>query len=283
MPVGYVMSFALGTIVALLLLLRLGERLFSAAHDVAKDMANTNTARRLLSVGQVLAVFLVAGSSVRNCLRGESIASDVIWVGAFAVSGLMIVVGTGRIGCSVLLRSRLSAEVERGNVAAGLAAGAHYVATGVITSRALAGHSLKELGLSLGFFVLAQLTLHLFVVLFRALTTYDDAEQIQGENLAAALSYAGVTVAIAMVIARALDGEFEGWLVSLRGYTAVLGFLFAFYPLRQLLIQSLLLGGRPSLRGGKLDQAIAAERNEGMAALEAGTYLSIALAISQLL
>ena len=283
MPVGYVMSFALGTIVALLLLLRLGERVFSPAHDVAREIKNTNTARRLLSVGEVLAVFLVAVSAVRNCLRDQSLVSDVIWVGAFAISGLLIVVFTGRLGCSVLLRSRLRAEVERGNLAAGLAAGAHYVATGIITSRALSGHSLKELGLSLGFFALAQLTLHLFVVLFRALTTYDDAEQIEGENLAAALSYSGVTVAIAMVIARALDGEFEGWLVSLRGYAAVLGFLFAFYPMRQLLIQTVLLGGRPSLRGGALDQGIAGERNEGMAALEAGTYLSTALAISQLL
>jgi uncharacterized membrane protein YjfL (UPF0719 family) len=283
MPVGYVMSFALGTIVALLLLLRLGERVFSPAHDVANEMTNTNSARRLLSVGEVLAVFLVAVSSVRNCLDGQSVLNDVLWVGAFAFSGLLIVVITGRVGCSVLLRSRLRGEVERGNLAAGLAAGAHYVATGIITSRALSGHSLKELALSVGFFVLAQLTLHLFVVLFRALTTYDDAEQIQGENLAAALSYSGVTVAIAMVIARALDGEFEGWLVSLRGYATVLCFLFAFYPMRQLLIQSLLLGGRPSLRGGKLDHGIAGERNEGMAALEAGTYLSTALAISQLL
>ena len=283
MPVGYVMSFALGTIVALLLLLRLGERVLSPAHGVAKDMAEANTARRLLSVGEVLAVFLVAVSSVRNCLEGKSVLSDALWVGAFAVSGLLLVVVTGRVGCSLLLRSRLQAEVERGNTAAGLAAGAHYVATGVITSRALAGHSFQELALSVGFFVLAQLTLHLFVVLFRALTTYDDSEQIQGENLAAALSYSGVTVAVAVVIARALDGEFEGWLVSLRGYAAVLAFLFAFYPIRQLLVQSLLLGGGLSLRGGRLDRGIAGERNEGMAALEAGTYLSTALAISQLL
>ena len=46
--------------------------------------------------------------------------------------------------------------------------------------------------------------LALYVALFRALTTYDDAEQIQGENLAAALSYAGVSVAIALVLAAGL-------------------------------------------------------------------------------
>ena len=283
MQLAYVMGFALGTTTLLLLLLRLGGRAFAPSHTVEIDLSAGNTARRLLHVGQVLAVFLVAGSSVRNCLEGESVVSDASWVGAFALVGLALVLVTGRWGAALLFRSQLAAELERGNAASGLAAGAHYVASGIITSRALSGHSLAELGLSLAFFVIAQVTLHAFVVLFRALTTYDDAEQIRGENLAAALSYSGITVAIAVLVARALSGEFEGWAVSLRGYGSVLAFLLALYPVRQLLVQSLLLGAPLSLRGGKLDQGIARDRNEGMAALEAGTYLSTALAISQLL
>jgi len=283
MALGYVMSFGLFTTVALLLALRLGKRLFAPAHSVARDLADDNVARRLLSVGQVLAVFLVAASAVRNCLEGNSLLSDVAWVACFAFSGLALVAVTGRLGTGLLLRAQLGREIERGNAASGLAAGAHYVATGIITSRALSGHSLRELGLSLGFFVLAQVTLHVFVMLFRALTTYDDAEQIRGENLAAALSYAGVTIAIAIIIARALEGDFEGLLISLKGYGAVLLFLFALYPIRQLVVQGVLLGGPISLRGGRLDQGIAAERNQGMAALEAVTYLSSALAISRFL
>jgi uncharacterized membrane protein YjfL (UPF0719 family) len=228
-------------------------------------------------------VFLVAGSAVKNCLAGVSLASDVLWVASFALTGLLLVVVTGRLGIMLLLDSKLNHEIERGNMASGLAAGAHYVATGIITSRALSGHSLIELALSLGFFILAQVTLHAFVMLFRALTTYDDAEQIQGENVAAALSYAGVTIAIAIVIARALEGDFEGLVVSLKGYGSVLLFLFALYPIRQLIVQGVLLGAPLALRGGRLDQGIATERNEGMAALEAVSYLSTALAISQLL
>ncbi|MGC4087624.1 MAG: DUF350 domain-containing protein [Polyangiaceae bacterium] len=283
MALGYVMGFGLFTILALLFLLRAGERVFSPEHSVARDLSEDNVARRLLSVGQVLAIFLTAGSAVKNCLRGESLLSDALWVSCFAIAGLVLVSVTGSSGTRMLFRSRLNHEIERGNAAAGLAAGAHYVATGIITSRALAGHSVRELLLSFGFFALAQVTLHAFVVLFRALTTYDDAEQIQGENLAAALSYAGVTIAVSIVIGRALEGDFEGLLVSLQGYGAVLSFLLVLYPLRQFLVQSVLLGAPLSLRGGRLDQGIAAERNEGMAALEAVTYLSSALAIARLL
>ncbi|HET9956998.1 MAG TPA: DUF350 domain-containing protein [Polyangiaceae bacterium] len=283
MPLAYVMGFGLATIVMLLVVLRVGQRLFSPAHTVARHLAEDNVAQRLLSVGQVLSVFLVAGSAVKNCLEGESLLHDLLWVATFALAGLLLVLLTGRAGINLLLRSRLAHEVERGNAASGLAAGAHYVATGIITSRALAGHSLRELALSLGFFVLAQVTLHVFILLFRALTTYDDAEQIQGENLAAALSYSGVTIAIALVIARALEGDFAGLAVSLKGYAAVLAFLFALYPVRQLLVQGVLLGAPISMRGGRLDQAIAGERNEGMGALEAATYLATALVVTRLL
>ena len=118
--------------------------------------------------------------------------------------------------------AKLPKEIERGNVAAGLAAGSHYVATGIITSHAMAGNDLQTLGISCVFFVIGQLTLHLFVSLFRALTTYDDSEQIAGENLAAALSYAGAAIAIAIIIARATEGDFDGWASSLKGYVGVL-------------------------------------------------------------
>ena len=141
---------------------------------------------------------------------------------------------------------------------------------------------MRELGLTLTVFVLGQITLVLFITLFRALTTYDDAEQIQGENLAAALSYAGVSVAIAVIVGRALEGDFTGWDESLRGYGGVLLFLLALYPVRQILVQVVLLGAPFTFRGGRLDAGVAAERNEGLGALEAVTYLATALAIAGL-
>src|SRR5262249_19603411 len=138
------------------------------------------------------------------------------------------------------------------------------------------------LGISVVFFVLGQLTLHVCVSLFRALTTYDDAEQIAGENVAAALSYAGAAIAVAIIVARAAEGDFTGWESSLKGYAGVLASVVALYPVRQVFVQMLLLRSPLKLRGGPLDQGIALDRSEGIGALEAVTYVATALSITRL-
>jgi len=276
------MTFGALEALGLLILLLVGQRLFSPEHTIAKELARGNTARGLLQVGQVIGVFLIAGSVVKNSVTGASLAHDAIWAAVFGVAGLGLLIGTGRLGTSVLLKSRLPAEVERGNTAAGLAAGAHYVATGIITSQAVAGSDLRGLGLSFAFFVVAQLTLHFFVIAFRALTAYDDAEQIQSENLAAALSYAGLTIAVSLIIARALEGDFLGWSTSLAGYGKALLFVLALYPVRQILVQMAFLGGKFSFHKGSLDTAIEERRNAGAAALEAASYIATALLVGRI-
>ncbi|AKJ02122.1 uncharacterized protein DUF350 [Archangium gephyra] len=278
----YLPAFGAITTVVLLLLLRAGQRLLSPAHTVRADMEEGHMAHALVQVGQVLGLFLISGSVVAGCVQGESLSHDVLWVSAYGLAALVLLVVFGHLGVRVLLRARLAAEVERGNIAAGLAAGSHYLATGILLSRSVSGTDLGTLGVVLVFVVIAQVTLHLFVMLFRTLTAYDDAEEILGENLAAALSYAGITVALSLIIGHAVEGTFEGWAASLRGYALALVFALALYPVRQLFVQTLLLGARFTLRGGRLDQGIAAERNLGMGVLEAVSYLAAAFLVTRL-
>ncbi|MDY7228788.1 DUF350 domain-containing protein [Hyalangium rubrum] len=278
----YLLTFSGITTLILLLLFRLGQRLVSPSHTVREDLEHDHTARALLQVGQVLSVFLIAGSVVAGSVQGESVAQDALWVAAYSLLALGLLAVFGHLGVKVLLRSRLPAEIERGNTAAGLAAGAHYLATGIILSRSISGTDLRTLGIALVFFVMSQFALHLFVVLFRTLTAYDDAEEVLGENVAAAISYAGVTISLALIIGHAVEGTFEGWGPSLSGYAKALIFILTLYPVRQLLVQTLLLGARFTLRGGRLDQGIAAERNLGMAVLEAVAYLAAAFLVTRI-
>jgi uncharacterized membrane protein YjfL (UPF0719 family) len=283
LPTTYVMTFGALAAIGLLVLLLAGQRVLSPEHTVAKDLAKGNTAHGLLQVGEVLGVFLVAGSAVSNTLTGQhGWQHDALWVSIFGVASLVLLAVTGRLGIALLLRSKLPREIERGNAAAGLAGGAHYVATGIIVSRAVAGSDLRGLGLSFAFFAVALITLHLIVLAFRALTSYDDAEQIEKENFAAALSYAGITIATALIIGRALDGEFQGWAPTLLAYGKSLLFVIALYPVRQILVQAVFLGGGFSFHKGSLDAAVADRKNAGAAALEAASYVATALLVTRL-
>lgn len=272
----YVAAFAVGSTLLLLVLAMVARR------GLAADLKAGNDAQRIAAAGEVLGVFVIAGATVRDGVLGESVAHDAVTCAAFGIVGLAASTLAGRLGVRMLLGGRLHEEVVRGNKASGLAAAAQLLASALVTSRAIAGSELHAIGVSLAFFALAQATLLVFVSLFRALTTYDDADQIHGENVAAAMSYAGVTLAIAIVVSRALEGDFEGWLTSLRGYGGVLLSLVALWPVRQLFVQSILLRAPLHVRGGALDVAIAERRSTGMAALEAASYIATALAISQI-
>lgn len=278
-------AFTLGTAVVLLLLFHLAQRIVSPRHLVARDAGGTNTAYLLVQGGQLLATLLLIPGVVREALtHHETLAQRALWAAVFATAGVALIQVVGALGIRLLLRAGLARELERGNVAAGVVAGANLVAVGLLAAPAIAGSDVQGLGLSVAFFGLAVATLGLVVGLFRALTTYDDAEQVLGDNVAAAVSYAGVSLAVAMILARALEGEgdFEGWGPALLGFGGVAVHAFALYPVRQLVVQGLVLARRPTLRGGFLDDAIGTERSLGLATLEALAYLAAAVAIVKL-
>ena len=64
------------------------------------------------------------------------------------------------------------------------------------------------------------------------------------------------------------------WAIALMSGTLAISILF--------FVEGLVLQSRPTLRGGVLDRAIGVDRNAGMAALEALTYLATAVALVQL-
>ena len=278
----YVPAFGIGTTLVLLVVHQLVQRVLAPSMTLRREVEQGSFSRALLQVGHVFGVFLVSASTVANCVEGQSFARDVAWAAAFGGMALVLLSVTGHLGVKLLLKHELPAEIARGNVAAGLAAGAHYVATGIITSRAIAGNDVESLGLSLAFFCLAQLTLHAFIIAFRALTTYDDAEEIRGENVAASLSYSGLSIAVALIIGRAVEGNFAGWWSSLRSYGAALQYNVALYLVRQIVVQTILLGAGFSLRGGALDDGVGKGRSLSMGVLEASTYVAAALAATRL-
>jgi hypothetical protein len=277
-PTRTIAAFGVVTALVLLILLRLGRSVL-ARSTVESGDARSRTAQRLVLAGDVFAVLLVSAGVVRNNVLGQSLSHDALSALIMGLMGLALVQASGELGLRALLGSHLRRELSRGNLAAGLAAAAHYASVGILAQHAVAGQNWLGFGLALVFFSLATATHLSLVSLFRALTTYDDDEHIRGGNLAAAISYAGASLASSLVISRALQGDFTTWKGSLLGFAMMSACGLGLYPIRQGLVQGLWLGAAPTLRGGALDDAIAQERDVGAAMLEAVTYVGAALAL----
>lgn len=268
---------AVAGLVLVLAAIALRRLLFAGRHA-----GDRNVAESLVAAADLVAIFLVVASALAGCVAGQDLLADAGWTALFGGTAVVLLTLTGRFATRLVLGARLHAEIERGNVAAGIAAAGHWLAAGLVVSSCVSGRDLGTFGVALLFFALAQVTLHLFVMAFRALTVYGDREEILGENVAAALSYAGVTVALGVVIGHAADGVFLGLEASLRGYALSLAGSLILYPVRQLVVGAILAGGGLILRGGRLDAGIARERNVGLGALEGAAYLAAALAWARL-
>ncbi len=185
-------------------------------------------------------------------------------------------------------------EVQKGNVAVGIVAAARFVATSMVIAAAISGENttgssgaaMTEGGAALAsfvFFLVGQLTLIVVTWLFRFLTAYDDAKELASGNIAAALSYSGLMIGMGIAIHKGIKGEFIGYAAGLLSYAKSMSVVVAFYPIRQFLVQGLLIGGSFAPYGGTLDQEISRDRNIAAGTIEAMAYIGTALLITRLL
>ncbi len=240
-----------------------------------------SSARAVRRAGRLLAGALVVAAALREATALAGLRSGLAWGALFAVCGLALAAGAALLLDRAFARG-LAAEIARGNTAAALVGAGHRVAAGILVSRCVHGADLPTLGVSSVFVVLGVATLVLFTSLHRGLTRYHDAEEIRGENAAAALGSAGLTIALGIIVAHAADGTFLGWGPSLRAYGLALLLCLGLYPVRQVVVKRLLLGFPLALRGGLLDRAIGQARDEVTGAIEGLAYVAVALFVTGL-
>jgi uncharacterized membrane protein YjfL (UPF0719 family) len=245
--------------------------------DVSPGAA-PNLARALQRAGLLIGLTLLAEIVVDGVVREAGAWQAALrWSAAYAGVGVALLLGTGALVSRAFLGGRMRAEIARGNVAAGIVAAADFVAAGWIMSSCFYGRDLPSLTVSALFFLIGVGALVVLQTLYRALTKYADDEEVIGENAAAALSFAGVTLALAVIVAHAGEGTFTGWMASLRRYGLALLLAAALYPVRQIVVGRLLLGLPPRMRGGALDRLIAQERSVAVGGIEALAYVATAL------
>ena len=214
---------------------------------------------------------------------GHSFWADVKGVLAYGIGGILAMAVA-----SVIFEQYSSAtgvplrqQIASGNLAAGIVDGAIHFASSQIVTGALTGDGGSIIPTAV-FWLAGVATLIVLTHVFRMLTDYDDADLIKKGNVAAALGCAGLIVAIGMMVGFAVSGSFTGYAESFRDFGLMILVVLVLYPVRQIIVQMLLLGAGFSFRGGRLDQEIAQDQNVGAGLLEAVGYLATALVVTRI-
>ena len=207
---------------------------------------------------------------------------DVVDVALYGGLGIVLLTVMSLVSCRLFLGLHVREQLEAHNSSAAVVVAGSYVATSLTYSGALSGEGGGFLMLLL-FFVLGQLALLAMTYVFRWLTGYDDVEQIGSGNLAAGVAQAGLLIAMGIIVGQAASGDFTTLEDSLIGFLISLLVVVVLYPVRQLVVQCLILGAPLRFRSILLDNEIAEDKNIAAGLLEASAYLSTALFITSVI
>ena len=213
----------------------------------------------------------------------HSFWNDLANVAAYGVAGIVVLTISGLIFTwyCTLTGTNLKEQIGQGNVAAGIVAAGAYLAVSGLTSGILIGDG-GQLLPTIVFWAAGLVAIIVLTHLFRLLTAYDDAALISQGNVAAALGFAGLLIAVGMMVGYSVAGTFTGYKEGFTSFGLFLLLTLLFYPVRQIVVQMLMLGGGFSLYNGRLDHEIAEDKNVGAGVLEAVGYIATALLMTRI-
>ncbi len=115
-----------------------------------------------------------------------------------------------------------------GNTAVGVVEAGMFIATGFILNGSISGGGgtfIQGIASAILFFIVGQITLLIFGLLYELITPFNVRDEIKNNNLAAGIGLGGVLIALGIILMASISGPFTGWsndLVSF-GIYAVFG------------------------------------------------------------
>ncbi len=114
-----------------------------------------------------------------------------------------------------------------GNTAVGMVEAGMYIATGFILNGSVAGSGgnvAQGIVSAVLFFVLGQLALLAFGLLYEMVTPFNVREEIKDNNLAAGIGLGGILIALGIILRAGISGPFTGWISDIKGFAVYTAF-----------------------------------------------------------
>ena len=260
-----------------LVLLVVGKLVYDGLHRrfvlrtelVEKD----NLAVALAVAGYYLGLVIVLGGVVSGP-ASFSLVDDVIGLVIFGLLGIVLLNLSAWINDNVVF-SKFDNEkeiVEDRNAGMGAIEGGNYIAVGLITAGAMSGEGGVLPGLV--FWVSGLVALIVAGLLYDKITSYDLHDQIEKDNVAVGVAFAGVLIGFGNIIRLAGAGDFVTWNESLTefGYYTLVGLILL--PLVRFFADKVILPG-----ASLSDELVQERPNLGAGVIEAVSYLAASMLI----
>ncbi len=221
-----------------------------------------NTALGVSTAGYFIGVTAVY-VGVFDGPRMPSWQEEVVHVGGYSMLGVFLLNFSRYINDKLILYkfSNNKEIIEDQNIGTGFVQAASYTASGLIIGGTLHSEG-GSLVTSLAFFVFGQICLILFALLYDWLTPYSVHGEIEEENTAAGMGFAGGFIAIGIIVMKGVSGEFVGWTSNLSNLAFNIELLFIYLVFVRFFFDKILIPHRD------LNKLIAIDKNLSAGTLE---------------
>lgn len=262
---------------AVFVLLFVGKLVYDLLHRgfvLKTELVERDNLALAVSVGGYYIGLVLAFGGV---LLGPSagLVEDLIDLAIFGLLAIVLLNLSAWINDKVILR-RFDNEkeiIQDRNVGTGAIEAGNHIAVGMITAGALSG----EGGLLSGgvFWLLGQLVLVIASLLYAAILPFDVHREIERDNVAVGVAFAGVLVAIGNVVRLGAQGDFVSWFQNLNDFAVFTLVGLMLLPVVRFLTDKVLLPG-----ARLTDELVNQEKpNVGAGMIEAASYLAASMLI----
>jgi uncharacterized membrane protein YjfL (UPF0719 family) len=176
-----------------------------------------NTALSVAMVGYFFGLVMAIGGVISGPSHGLEIdLIDVLIYGPLSI----VLMNLSRIINDRLILHQFSVRdeiIRDQNAGTGAVVCASYIATGLVIFGAVSGE-LGGVGTTVVFWVLGQAALVLAGVVYNWVTPYNLHAEIERDNVAAGVAFAGALVGIGIVVRHAVAGDLISWTTSLQDF-----------------------------------------------------------------
>ena len=238
-------------------------------------IAKKNAALALSLVGYYFGLVLAIGGAIVGPSHGlTDDLIDLFVYGALAI--VLLNVSTLVSDRLILFQFRITDEIIRDrNVGTGATVGGLYAATGLILFGAVAGEG-GSVVTAIAFWVLGQVALIVTGLVYEWITPYSIHAEIEKDNVAVGVGFAGALLAMGNLLGHAVGGDFTTWTDGLATFGVMAAVGLVMLPLVRLATDKVLLPGAPIAA----ELAGPSEPNLGAAYVAAFSYLGASLLIT---